>query len=165
VSPAQRRYILLEQGVGAAVFNFVLNALIAWVMFRSQDVVPLWGQQSIMADTIGTTIILPLMTSLIATPLARRRVRTGGLDWLGWSRLSHPFLAWLPRSTAARGFALGLACMIALAPVTLLILGYLHVAELSLGRFVVFKATFAAVAAALVTPIIALWAIAEDPAT
>jgi hypothetical protein len=145
------------------VFNFALNALIAWALFRSQDVVPLWGQQSIMADTIGTSIILPLMTCLIVTPLARRRVRAGGLTWLGWSRISHPFLGWLPRSTAGRGFALGLVFMVALAPLTLLVLGYLHVAELSMWRFVVFKAGFAAAEAALVTPLVALWAIAEEP--
>jgi len=64
VSPAQRRYLLLEQGVGAAGFNFLLNAAIAWLMFRGADVVPLWGQQSIAGDTIGTSIILPFLTCL-----------------------------------------------------------------------------------------------------
>src|SRR5207249_9746637 len=39
VSQAQRRYLLLEQGVGAAGFNFLLNAAIAWLMFRGADVV------------------------------------------------------------------------------------------------------------------------------
>jgi hypothetical protein len=54
--------------------------------------------------------------------------------------------------------------MLALSPLTLLVLHWLHVSNLSLGQFVLFKATFAAVAAALVTPVIAVWAIAEEPA-
>src|SRR5205823_4376911 len=104
--PAVRRYLLLEQGVGAAVFNFVLNAAIAWAMFRSVDVVPLWGQQSIMGDTIGTCFLLPLLTCLIVTRLVRGHMRAGKVASLGWTRASHPVLGWLPRTTPRRGVAL-----------------------------------------------------------
>jgi len=162
--PAVRRYLLIEQGVGAAVFNFVLNAAIAWGMFRSAAVVPLWGQQSIMGDTIGTCFLLPLLTSLIATRLVRGHVRAGKVAPLGWSRASHPLLGWLPRSTARRGVALGLACVVVLAPLAFLALSLLGVVSLPFWRFVAFKGGFAALAAALVTPLVALWAIAEAPA-
>src|SRR6185369_14816725 len=77
MSSTQRRYLLIEQGVGAAVFNFFVNAVIAWAMFRAHPTVPLWGQQSIMGDTIGTCFILPFLTCLIVTRLARGHVRTG----------------------------------------------------------------------------------------
>jgi hypothetical protein len=164
MSPAHRRYLLIEQGVGAAVVNFAINAAIAWLMFRTQDLVPLWGQQSIAGDTIGTCLILPLLTCLIVTPMARGHVRAGRVKALGWKRDSHRFLGWLPAGTFLRGFVLGLLCMLALSPLTLLVLTLLHVANLSLWQFVVFKATFAALAAALVTPVVAVWAIAEEPA-
>ena len=160
---AVRHYLLVEQGVGAAVFNFVLNAAIAGAMFRSVDVVPLWGQQSIMGDTIGTCFLLPFLTCLIATRLARGHVRAGKVAPLGWTRASHPLLGWLPQSTARRGVALGLACIALLAPLAFIALRVLDVAGLSFWRFVVFKGGFAAVAAALVTPLVALWAIAEAP--
>src|SRR5947207_13222996 len=107
VSQAQRRYLLLEQGVGAAGFNFLLNAAIAWLMFRGADVVPLWGQQSIAGDTIGTSVILPFLTCLIATRLVRGHVRSGKVAPLGWSRDTQPWLGWLPRGTLARALALG----------------------------------------------------------
>src|SRR5438445_470757 len=107
VSQAQRRYLLLEQGVGAAGFNFLLNAAIAWLMFRGADVVPLWGQQSIAGDTIGTSVILPFLTCLIATRLVRGHVRSGKVEPLGWSRDTQPWIGWLPRGTLARGLALG----------------------------------------------------------
>jgi len=162
MSPAHRRYLLLEQGLGAAIFNWILNAVIAWGLFRTQDEVPLWGQQSIAGDTIATSLLLPLITCLVVTPTARRHVRAGKVAALGWTRDSHAALGWLPRATVARAFALGVACMIAIAPLTLLVLTILHVAHFGLWRFIVFKASFAALEAFLVTPVIALFAIAED---
>ena len=161
MSPAHRRYLLVEQGIGAAVFNFALNAGIAWLLFRSQDVVPLWGDRSIAGDTIATSMILPFLTTLIVTPTARRQVRAGRVAALGWSRATHPTLGWLPRGTFARAFVLGVVCAVVLSPITLLVLGLLHVADLGFGRFVLFKAAFAAMEALLVTPVVSLWAIAE----
>ena len=164
MSPAQRRYLLLEQGVGAAGFNFLLNAAIAWLMFRGADVVPLWGQQSIAGDTIGTSVILPFLTCLIATRLVRGHVRSGKVAPLGWSRDTQPWLGWLPRGTLARGLALGGAGLLVFAPPVLLAHVALGVTQLGLGRFVVFKASFAAAEALVVTPLVALWAIVEGPA-
>jgi len=164
MSPAVRRYLLLEQGVGAAVFNLVLNAAIAWAMFRSVAVVPLWGQQSIMGDTIGTCFLLPLLTCLIATRLVRGHVRAGKVAALGWTRTSHPVLGWLPETPARRGVVLGIACIVLLAPLAFLALHLFGVASLPFWHFIAFKGAFAAFAAALVTPLVALWAIAEAPA-
>jgi len=132
-------------------------------MFRAADEVPLWGQQSIAADTIGTSLILPLLTCLIVTPVARRHVRAGKVAPLGWTRQSHAALAWLPRGTFARALVLGIVCMVALSPLTLLVISRLHVASMSVSRFVLFKAGFAALEALFVTPLVAIWAIAEVP--
>src|SRR5262249_39811567 len=95
MSPAQRRYLLLEQGVGAGVVNFAINAAIAWVAFRGMTTVPLWGQQSIAGDTIGTTFLLPFITTLIASRLVRGHVRSGRIAGLAWD--SSPLGRWMPR--------------------------------------------------------------------
>jgi hypothetical protein len=163
MSPTHRRYLLLEQGVGAGVVNFGLNALIAWGMFRSAESVPLWGQQSIMGDTIGTCMMLPLMTSMIVTRVAHGQISRGKMQALGWSRRSHPLLGWLPAGTAKRGLVLGALCVLVLAPLAFLYLRVLEVEQMGLGEFILFKAAFAALAGVLVTPVIALWAIAEGP--
>ena len=159
MSPAQRRYLLLEQGVGAGVVNFAINAAIAWVAFRGMTTVPLWGQQSIAGDTIGTTFLLPFITTLIASRLVRGHVRSGRIAGLAWD--SSPLGRWMPRGLARRGAVFGLACVVLVglpAPSALAAAG---VAQMSFGRFVVFKALFAAVLAALVTPIIARAALAD----
>ncbi len=160
LSPEQRRYLLLEQGVGAAVVNFALNAGIAWLLFNRLASVPLWGSQSIAGDTIGTCFFLPFFTALIVTPLARSRVRAGTLAAPGWSVESHGLLARLPRGTVRRAAYLGGACAVSVAPLTIAVLDGLEVTDLQFWSFVTFKATFAALLAVLVTPLIALYAIA-----
>ncbi len=163
MSPDHRKYLVLEQGVGAGVVNFVLNAIIAWAMFRGSESVPLFGQQSIAGDTIGTTFMLPLLTCLIVTPLARQQIRNGRFAALGWSADSHPTLAWVPTRTFWRGLAIALVCTMAVAPLSIWALNTVHLTAMSFWSFVTFKATFAALLGAVVTPFIALWAIARMP--
>jgi hypothetical protein len=159
VSPTLRRYLLLEHGVGSAVFNFVLNGAIAWVVFRKTVEVPLWGQQSIAGDTIGTTLLLPFLTCLIVTPMVRRHLQARDLGALGPSRTADVLLRWLPASTFGRGLCLGAACVMAVAPLAICALGALGIAGMPLWRFIGFKAAFAAALAFAVQPLIALWVV------
>ncbi len=164
MSPAYRRFLLVEHSVGSAVVNFLLNGVIAWLLFRHLALVPLWGQQSIAGDTIGTTFFLPFITCLIVTPMARRQMRSRNLGALRWSPATYPALAWVPASTFRRGLVFGASCVVAVAPVALVLLVGLGVASMPFWSFVTFKATFAAGLAAVVQPIIAWWAIAASTA-
>jgi hypothetical protein len=161
VSPLHRRYLLLDQGLGPAIFNLVVNALIAWGLFRGLAMVPLWGQQSIAGDTVATSFILPLLTCLIVTPIARHHVAHGKVTALGWTRVSHPVLDWLPAGTFWRALGFGVLCAATVGPAAVLVLLVLDVSGLAFGPFVIFKAAYAAILAALVTPVIAACAIAE----
>jgi hypothetical protein len=161
MSRGHLRFLLLEQGVGAAAFNFLVNGVIAFLLFRSLERVPLWGQKSIVGDTIGTCFFLPFFTALIVTPLVRKRVRAGSLGPLAWTRETHPPLGWLPSTTGKRGLVLGAACALLVGPASIWLLSRLGVAELAFWPFVGFKALFAAALALVVTPIIALWAMAS----
>jgi len=161
LSEAHRRYLIVEQSIGAAVFNFVLNGAIAWLTFRSLETIPVWGQQSIAGDTIGTAFLLPFITCLIVTRLAHAELRKGRLPALEWRRASHPWLARLPHSTWARGAILGLVCVVISVPVSLWALSVLAADGMGFWAFIAFKATFAAVLAAIFTPVIALAALAD----
>ena len=162
MSPAHRRFLLLEEGVGSVVVNLIINSVIAFLTFRGAASVPLWGQQSIAGDTIGTTLILPLVTCLIVTPLARRQVRSGRLAPLAGTPLG---LQWMPARTLSRGAVLGAISAVVVAPPALAVLTLLSITQQSFWGFVVFKAAFAAALGAVVTPLIALWAISgDDPA-
>ena len=161
MSSAHARYLFVEQLVGSAVVNFFLNALIAWAVFGRLSVVPLWGEQSIAGDLLGTAFLLPFLTCLIVTPMARRQVGQRGLGGLGWSRTSHPWLRALPAHTLWRGVVLGGACVLSVAPFLVGTLDIVGVQAMSVRAFVLFKGVLAALLAAGVTPIIALWAVAE----
>ena len=164
MSPAHRRYLLVEQGIGAGVVNFVINAAIAWLAFGRQARVPLWGPSSIAGDTVGTCLLLPLITCLVVTAVARRQLRAGRLVPLGWTAATHPILGWIPRRTLVRALAFGIGGALVVSPLAVLALARLGIDDMSLGTFVLFKATFAGVLGMLVTPFIAACAIAEPAA-
>jgi hypothetical protein len=161
VESHHRRFLILEQGIGSAIFNILLNAAIAWVMFRRYELVPLWGQESIAGDTLGTCFFLPFFTALIVTPLVRRRIAKGRIEPLAWTRESHPFLNWLPAGTFRRALMLGFLTLALAGPVVMAALYGLEIAALPFGTFIAFKALFAGVLALVVTPVISIWALAE----
>ncbi len=159
---AHRRYLLIEQGVGAAVFNLVLNGVIAWLSVRSLERVPLWGgDTSIAVDTIATTFLLPFITCLVVTRLARGMVEKGKLPPVAWRRAEHPLLGRLPGRPVTRGLVLGVAGLVAFAPVVVWAFAALEVRDLGPWSFVVFKALFAAVLSCVFTPLIAVMALGD----
>ncbi|MGO9062036.1 MAG: hypothetical protein ACLQU2_32400 [Candidatus Binataceae bacterium] len=157
VTPAHRRYLLVDNGVGPLITNLVINGMIAWLIYRNATHVPLWGQSSIAGDTIATSFLLPLITCLIVTPMARGKVRAGHVPQLvrkvSWN--------WLPHNAALRGVVIGIACLLVLTPLTLLGFRLLGIYALKPWHFVYFKSTFAAFEGLLVTPLLALWAISD----
>lgn len=157
LDPEQRRFLLLDNGAVPLVANLLINGTIAWLMFRRASGVTLWGQGSIAGDTIATSFLLPAITCLIVTPIALARVRAGRLSpaEAGWR--------WIPRNMIWRALLAGAVCLLALAPLALLILSACGVERLTPWQFIFFKAAFAAVEGGLVTPFIALWAISEIP--
>ena len=158
MSPRHRTYLLIEQGIGAGIFNVVINAAIAWLFFHGMSTVPLLGDQSIMGDTIGTTFILPLLTAVIAGRIVRAHVRTGHVPAWPWTA---GLARMIPRSLAARGFVLGVLCVLLVGVPTTGALGAIGVTEMSFWGFIAFKALFAGVLAAIVTPLIARASLAD----
>jgi hypothetical protein len=161
LSPPQRLFFVQEQVIGPAIINFVLNGLIAWLVFRAQAQVPLWGDQSIVADVTSTLFILPLLTCLITTPLVQRAVATGKLAPVSWKLDEHVLLRRLPKGVFARAALLGGITALALSPVVIATLLLLNVHTLPVVTFAVSKGLFCSVVAVAVTPLAALYALAQ----
>jgi hypothetical protein len=153
---AHYRYLVLEQCIGGALFNFAFNAAIAWPFFHGFADVPLWGVTSIASDTLSTCFLLPFMTCVVVTRLARREIRRGRFDVPGWRRSAHPILGRLPRNTEMRGLLLGALCLALVAPVALGVFVSLQIQTLPFREFLVFKSTFAGVLGGIFTPVVAL---------
>ncbi len=158
LTPAQKRFALIDNGIGAFIVNVVIALGFGWLFFRGLSRVPLWGQPSIAGDTLFTVFLLPLITCLIVTRLARAQVRSGRLAGLRGGAA----MRWLPRNTLLRGVLIGAVSLAVLGPMTILALKLGGIASLSLRHFMVFKAVFAGLEGALVTPFIALWAISSE---
>lgn len=152
MSSVHKRFLVLEVGIGAAVSNLLFNALVTWIAFMHLPEVPFWGQQSIVGSTISTNFLLPFITCLIVTPLARKRPGVPPRD-MG------PLLRLLPEKTVSRGLLLGVICSIVLSP--LMIFGFiqLHVTSMTVLQFILFMALLTAVEGALITPLLAAYAI------
>jgi hypothetical protein len=170
LSGDQRRFMFWHAIVGAAIVNLVLNALIAWLSVQSEDSVPRWAvpildKPSTITDTVGTFFILPLLTCLIFTAVARRELRHGRVAPLGWTWSPKSVLRRLPKRTLRRGLALGALCTAALGPPAVALIVIIGVDDLSVGEFVTYKAVFGVILGMVVTPIVALWALSEaEPA-
>lgn len=152
LSPTHRRFLVIDQGVAPALFNLALNAGIAWVIFHSAEVVPLWGQTSIAGDTFGTAFMLPFMTALIVSRMVSGQVSRGRVPPLP-RRPAEGFFSRLAASPPwRRGALLGAAGVLVAA---LPVVGFFEWAgpqQLDLHAFLWFKAGFAAALAAVVTP-------------
>jgi hypothetical protein len=159
LSERHRRFLWIEQGVVPGVFNLVLNAGIAWLLFRSLAEVPLWGESSVGIDLLATGFLLPFLTCVIVSSLVARGVRDGKVPPLPSAQLPHS--QWFRRSASARGAALGIAGVLfgALPIVWALSLGQAQ--PFPFGHFVLFKAVWAAMLALMVTPVVGWWALAN----
>jgi hypothetical protein len=85
LSTDQRRFFFWHAIVGAAVVNLTLSALIAWLSVRNEDSVPRWArpagrQAQHDRGHPGNVFILPLLTCLIFTAVARRELRHGRVE-------------------------------------------------------------------------------------
>lgn len=163
--PDQRRWVLVNGLLVTAVINVVLNGLIARVSVGGATTVHLWAvplvdKPSTVIDTVGTFFFLPFATCLscgraIGIERRRGRVTAIGLESLG------PWPGRLPESRLRRSLVLGGLCTAVLSPVAVVVLLASDVGDMSRTSFVVYKAVLGVALGAIVTPLIALRAMAD----
>jgi hypothetical protein len=159
-----RRWLVVNALIVTALINLVLNWLIALGAVGDRDTVPMLGaplvEPSVFWDLIGTLFLLPLITSALTTAAIRRDIRRGTLEQIAPTPGVHPRLAAPGRWR--RGAAFGGLAVVALAPGLLVLLAALGFPELSKSQFVAWHTGFAVVLGMLVTPPLAIFAMAED---
>jgi hypothetical protein len=159
LSREHRRFLIVDEILGSIVINFPLNAGIAWGLFRSKASVPLWGMSSIAADTIVTAFVLTIATAFLATRYVRAQVIAGKLPPVPISEIRSS--AWLQRSSFVRGTILAVAAVVLAAVPVIAAFAVAGPRELPFASFLWFKATFAAVLGAVVTPLVGWWALCD----
>jgi hypothetical protein len=165
LSSAHRRWLLINAVIVATLANAVLTGGAAWLMSRGHSTVgllslPLIGKPSSLVDTLGTLFALPLITTLAVTRSVRREQRRGSLAELAPGYLPGR-LGRLPVTALQRGLLLGAMCIAVLGPVASALLVGLASAGMSQPDFVLYKACLGASLGVVVTPLIAVFAMAD----
>jgi len=162
-----RRWLIVNALLVTAAINVVVNAAIAWLGVKGQEDVTMWGtpltETSVFWNVVGTLFLLPLVTCVLTTTAIRRDVRRGALESLGRLRSSHRWLAALPLPRWRRAALLGTLIAAALAPPIILVLVVSDFSHLTRDQFVICQTAFAVLLGVLVTPPIAVFAMADPP--
>jgi hypothetical protein len=167
--PAAHRHWILTRAIAlTAVINLALNGGIAWLSAIGTTRVPLWATPilagpSTITDTIGTLFLLPLITNLLITTAVRRELRSERLTPLQHPASTAPILRLLPRNRPARGLALAAGCLGVLGPPLVAILIATDFGDIPTSAFVVYTAILGVALGVVVTPMIALRAMAPPP--
>ncbi len=161
LSSTHLQYLLFEQGIAPAILNFFINGAIAWFSFRSLTVVSLWGSQSIASDTVATAFFLPFISCLISTPLTHREVRRRRITPIKWFCDPQSTIQRYFNSLFFRAIGFGTISIVSVSPISLFVFSIFSISEFNFWQFLIFKASFAAGLAMIVTPIIGLYALGD----
>ncbi len=160
-----RRWLVLNAFLATIAINVIVNAAISWLGVRGQSTVTMWGvplvETSISWNVVGTLFLLPLITCVLTTTAVRRDLRRGTLTSLDWLRTTCRWLRALPLPRGRRGLVLGALVTVLLAPPVILILVLSGFPDLTRDQFVACQTAFAVALGILVTPPIALVAMAD----
>lgn len=161
LSETHQKYLARDQVIGPFVINFLINALAPWLAFRDLPQIDVWGSRSVFGDMVATMFVLPLLICLIATPLVRRLARKGKAPIASESDVPAWLLKLLPRGLGARALVTGTVVCLVTSP---LILGFLVLTgweQVGVPQFAITKGVFCGVLAAVISPPLALRAMAE----
>jgi hypothetical protein len=160
LSPAQRRYLFIQNGLGAAIVNAALNGAIAWAMMRRLALLPVWGVPGVVPDILVTAFGVTFGTCIFASLQVRWDVDRGRISPAlsdGVTRV----VARFPAGTFRRAFLLGAVSVVVFCPLVLAALALSGKSGFDRSSFIALKAVFSAVQGAVVTPLIVMGVLAD----
>jgi len=161
-----RRWLVANALIIPIFANAVLNGTIAWATSLGERTVPMVSVPLIQApstltDTLGTLVVLPFVTTLLVTAAVRREQRLGRLAPLKLgSRLLRP-LGGAPANLVRRAARFAVICVGLLGPFCVAALVASDFGPVTRSSFVLYKVIFGVCLGIVVTPLIALAAMAE----
>ncbi|MEM7802579.1 MAG: hypothetical protein AAF633_25525, partial [Chloroflexota bacterium] len=161
LSADQRKFIRQSFIVSPFVINFVINGLLAWLTYRGRDFIPIWREDGSVADIVLTIFLISFLSTFVVIPLMRQSIEQGDQDSVSWSRSDIWWLSWIPKNRWLMANALGVASVFLFGGLLLGALALFGIDGMGSGATIGFKAIYAGVLAAIVTPIIALATLAD----
>ncbi len=158
---AVHRRFLLKESLISTLIGAVVSLAISFMVFRTQNQIPFWGADGLFLDLILTVFFMTFMMTLAMTPMYRGRVGKGTAPAAPWPRSAHPVLRFLPGLAPVRALMIGALYVVALVSVSTVLLLPFKEFPVSLRWMLVFKSFYGALTGLLVTPVIAVGAIAD----
>jgi hypothetical protein len=161
MNAAQLRYYILQNGVGAAIVNALLNGGLGWLMVLKQPELAVWGLPSVASDLVATAFGVAFGTALMVSITTRFDFKRGKASA---PPLSAALTAWFARAPARHFPAalwLGALGLLVFAPPALVLLRAFPEPVMPGNTFIAAKALFSAFEGALVTPLVALAAVTQ----
>jgi hypothetical protein len=155
-TPEQRRFLFVQNTIGAAVVNLAINGAIGWAITRGLQVFPVWSVPGAAPDLVATGFGVSFGTAIAARLGVNFEVARGRISAIA---PEPPYAGWyrrLPRQTFARSVWFGAVSVPVFVVPLLLVLLVAGTPALERTTFVWLKAGFSAVQAAIVTPLIVL---------
>lgn len=156
-----RRWVWINAVAVTAIFNVVVNGVIARLSAIGMDDVltwdwPLIGGTTIATDTAGTFFVLPFVTTLLLSLSIEVEMRRGRLTPIRPGDGPYPWLDQLPQPILKRAFVTGGIVFGLFGPLSLLIVALVDPAPMTVTEFVTYKSILGTVLGLLVTPLIAV---------
>lgn len=160
LSKALTKRLIIQQTIIPALINLVLNGLISWQVLKNVESITFWGKPSIAIDILLTAFLIPFITCFINSYSIAKGVQSGKIEQLDTSinYLTNRYV----KPIYLRSILLGVVALICVGLPTILLLETTWAEPISLWQFVTFKALWAAVLAALFTPLIAFVVIQNE---
>ncbi|MEI2702250.1 MAG: hypothetical protein V9E83_07600 [Baekduia sp.] len=166
IEAEHRRWIIVNAVLVTALLNVVINAVIARLSALGMDEIPVWGWPllggtTIATDTAGTFFVLPFVTSLLVPLGIQFEIRRERLRPIAGVAQLPTVLRRLPDPVLKRALVTGAAVFALGGPLSLLGVALADLEPMSVQTFVVYKAVLGVALGLIVTPPIAMRAMAQ----
>lgn len=159
LSTEQKRFLFKDQLLIPAAINFFANGAIAWLIVRGQQALSYWGDVPIGPDILLTSFLLPFLMCLINSAILMKKQAV--IDFYEAAPVVASFTWMAMRPIWMRSVILAVICAMFYGVGTVLLLPLVIAEPISTWTFVTFKAVWAAALAAIISPFIAIWALAK----
>ncbi|MEO0769888.1 MAG: hypothetical protein AAFY72_10720 [Cyanobacteria bacterium J06649_4] len=159
LSARHRQFLTIDQCAIPTAINLVANGLICYLLNRSVTLFPLWGASSVAVDLLATAFLLPFLLCVISSKSVAKMATSGKLPPIPLAQYPLDIFRLSPLK---RGLGLGAAGIIFAGAPILMALSLGGSQGFALMPYVIFKGVWAALVAAVVSPLVGWWALADE---
>ena len=164
LTPAAKKYLIVDQGLIAIGANFLINYLIAWSTHRDVPIVPIEGKLSLLEDVTATSFLMPFIACLVVSHLTRFELQKGRFPPLPPFRWMSFLGDYFTSSYYPRAVIFAVIGGLVVAPLAAMAIRSSGLQPLPLSQFLLLKGAIGSVYGIVLCPLFA-WLAMHTPET